>query len=170
MAKEKLKFERHRNSYRERIPLAHVNGPDQNTIIFSTLNLASPEKSLLTKVPSCASTSRNINWYKLHKDFTKCLNQLCYKAKQSESHQDQQNKHQTQEQIQSKNYHSNNASPSPKQSERYVPLYKLQVTNFQRLELGIDNIEKDLFNPELTIQTSSSIAKQKTELLKEIKS
>ena len=56
-----------------------------NSINLSCLNLTSPQNSLLAKGPSFISTTADINWYELLKDFTSFANQLCYKAKQSQS-------------------------------------------------------------------------------------
>ena len=80
--KKKLKRVRHKNNYRERIQFAKVNGPDQNAINLSTLNLTSPQKPLLSKGPSFVPTPKDVNWYELRKNFTKFVNQLRFKLKQ----------------------------------------------------------------------------------------
>ena len=79
--KTKLKRVRHKKYYRERINFAKVNGPDQNAINLSSLNLTSPQKSLLSKGPSFVPTPKDVNWYELRKNFTKFVNQLRFKLK-----------------------------------------------------------------------------------------
>ena len=59
--KKKLKRVRIKNNYRERIHLVKVNGPDQNAINVSSLNLTSPQKSLLSKGPSFVPTPKDVN-------------------------------------------------------------------------------------------------------------
>ena len=86
--KKKLKRVRHKNNYRERIQFAKVNGPDQNAINLSTLNLTSPQKPLLSKGPSFVPTPKDVNWYELRKNFTKFVNQLRFKLKQYQLNQD----------------------------------------------------------------------------------
>ena len=49
----------------------------------SSLNLSLPQKSLLSKRPSFVPTPKDINCYELHKDFTRFVNQLRFKLKQS---------------------------------------------------------------------------------------
>ena len=58
----------------------------------------------------------------------------------------------------------------PRQDERYGPLYSSSPTNNRRLELFIDNIEKDLFNPVSLVLTWPNISKREQNALKEIKS
>ena len=58
----------------------------------------------------------------------------------------------------------------PRQDKRYGPLYSSNPTNNQRLELFIDNIEKDLFNPASLVLTWPNISKREQNALKEIKS
>ena len=77
--KNKLKQVRHNNNYRKRIQLEKASEPDQNAITLSSLNLTSPQKSLLLKGPSFVRTPKDISWYELRKDFTKFVNQLCFK-------------------------------------------------------------------------------------------
>ena len=72
----------------ERIQFAKVNGPDQNAINLSSLNLTSLQKSLLSKGPSFVPTPKDVNWYELRKNFTKFVNQLRFKLKQYQLNQD----------------------------------------------------------------------------------
>ena len=101
--KKKLKRARHKSNYRERIQLAKVNSPDQNAINLSSLNLTSPQNSLVSKGPSFVPTSKDVNWYELRKNFTKFVNQLRFKLKQYQLNQDHQNQQELSNPIQSKN-------------------------------------------------------------------
>ena len=87
----------------ERIQFAKVNGPDQNAINLSSLNLTSLQKSLLSKGPSFVPTPKDVNWYELRKNFTKFVNQLRFKLKQYQLNQDHQNQQELSNPIQSKN-------------------------------------------------------------------
>ena len=170
--KKKLKRVRHKNNYRERIHFAKVNGPDQNAINLSSLKLTSPQKSLLSKGPSFVPTPKDVNWYELRKDFTKFANQLRSKLKQSQLSQDHQIQRELSNPIQSQNL-SDEALlplPPPRQGKRYGPLYNSKPTNNRNLELFIDDIEKDLFNPTSLVLTRPNISKRQQNALKEIKS
>ena len=70
----------------------------------SSLNLTLPQKSLLSKRPSFVPTPKDINWYELHKDFTKFVNQLRFKLKQSLLSQDYQNQQELSAPKQSQNH------------------------------------------------------------------
>ena len=59
--KRKLKQVRHKNNYRERIQFAKVNGPDENVINLSSMNLTSLQKSLLSKGQSFTPTPKDVN-------------------------------------------------------------------------------------------------------------
>ena len=149
-----------------------MNGPDQNAINLSSLNLTSLQKSLLSKGPSFVPTPKDVNWYELRKNFTKFVNQLRFKLKQYQLNQDHQNQQELSNPIQSKNL-PNEASlstPPPKQDKRYGPLYNSKPTNNRSLELFIDNIEKDLFNPTSLVSARPNISKREQNALKEIKS
>ena len=170
--KKKLKPVRHKNNYRERIQFAKVNGPDENAINLSSLNLTSPQKSLLSKGPFFVPTAKYVNWYELRKNFTKFVNQLRFKLKQYQLNQDHQNQQELSNLIQSKSL-PNEASlppPPPRRDKRYGPLYNSKPTNNRSLELFIDNIEKDLFNPTPLVSARPNISKREQNALKEIKS
>ena len=77
--KKRPKHVRHKDNYRERIHLAKVNEPDQNSINLPSLNLTLPQKSLLSKEPSFVPKPKELNWYEFCKDFTKFVNQLRFK-------------------------------------------------------------------------------------------
>ena len=149
-----------------------MNGPDQNAINLSSLNLTSPQKSLLSKGPSFVPTPKDVNWYELRKNFTKFVNQLRFKLKQYQLNQDHQNQQELSNPIQSKNL-PNEASlppPPPRQDKCYGPLYNSKPANNRSLELFIDNIDKDLFNPTSLVSTRPNISKREQNALKEIKS
>ena len=61
ITKRKLKQVRHKNNYREGIQFAKVNGPDENVINLSSMNLTSLQKSLLSKGPSFTPTPKDVN-------------------------------------------------------------------------------------------------------------
>ena len=153
-----------------------MNGPDENTINLSSLNLTSLQKSLLSKGQSFVPTPKDVNWYELHENFTKFVtkfvNQLCFKLKQPHLNQDHQNEHELSNPIQSKIL-LNEASllpPPPRQDKRNGPLYNSKPTNNWNLELFMDNIEKDLFNPTSLVSTWPNISKREQNALKEINS
>ena len=79
--KKKLKQVRHKNNYREQIQFAKVNGPDETIINLSSLNLTSLQKSLLSKGPSFVPTPKDVNWYELHKNFTKFVTKFVNQLK-----------------------------------------------------------------------------------------
>ena len=83
--KRKNKCEKNKIKNKQRIALAKQIGPNQNAINLSFLNVTLPQKSLPAKMPSFIPTPAYINWYELWKDCTSFVNQLCYKAKQSQS-------------------------------------------------------------------------------------
>ena len=156
---KKLKRVRHKNNYRELILFAKKNGQDQNAINLSSLNLTSPQKSLLSKGPSFVSTPKDVSWYELRKNFTKFVNQLRFKLKQSQLSQDHQNQQELSNPTQSKNLPNEvSLQPPPlRQDKRYGPLYNSKPTNNWSIQLFIDNIEKDLFNPTSLVLTRPNI-------------
>ena len=101
-----------------------MNGLDQIAINLSSLNLTSPQKSLLSKGPSFVPTPKDVNWYELRKDFTKFVNQLRFKLKQSQLSQDHQNQQELSDPIQSQNHPDETllSPPRPRQDKRYDPL------------------------------------------------
>ena len=134
--------------------------------------MALPQKSLLSKGSSIAPTPKDVNWYELRKDFTKLVRQLRFKLKQSQLSQDYQNQQELSNPIQSQNLPDEDLLPPPPpgQDKRYGPLYNSKPTNNRSLELFIDNIEKNLFNPTSLVLTRPNISKRKQNGLKEIKS
>ena len=170
--KKKLKRVRHKNNYRERMNFAKVNAPDQNAINLSSLKLTSPQKYLLSKEPSFVLTPKDVNWYELHKNLIKFANQLRFKLKQIQLSQDQQIQREISNPIQSQNLPDEALlpPPPPRKDKRHGPLYNSKPTNNRSLELFIDNIEKDLFNPTSLVLTRPNISKREQKALKEIKS
>ena len=131
-----------------------------------------PQKSLLSKASSIVPTPKDVNWYELRKDFTKLVRRLSFKLKQSQLSQDYQNQQELSNPIQSQNLPDEDLLPPPpsRQDKRYGPLYNSKPTNNRSLELFIDNIEKNLFNPTSLVLTWPNISKRKQNALKEIKS
>ena len=117
--------------------------------------MALPQKSLLSKGSSIVPTPKDVNWYELRKDFTKLVRQLRFKLKQSQLSQDYQNQQELSNPIQSQNLPNEDLLPPPPpgQDKRYGPLYNSKPTNNRSLELFIDNIEKNLFNPTSLVLT-----------------
>ena len=114
-----------------------------------------PQKSLLSKASSIVPTPKDVNWYELRKDFTKLVRRLSFKLKQSQLSQDYQNQQELSNPIQSQNLPDEDLLPPPpsRQDKRYGPLYNSKPTNNRSLELFIDNIEKNLFNPTSLVLT-----------------
>ena len=166
--KKKLKRVRHKNNYRERVHFTKMNGPDQNAINVSSLKLTSPQKFPLSKGPSFVPTQKDVNWYKLRKDFTKFPSQLRFKLKQTQLSQDHQIQQKLSNPIQSQNLTDEALlpPPPPRQDKRYGPLYNSKPTNNHSLGLFIDNIEKDLFNPLSLVLTRPNISKREQNALK----
>ena len=107
----------------------------------------------------------------MRKDFTKFVNQLRFKLKQSQLSQDHQNQQELSNPIQSQDLpdEASLPPPPPRQDKRCGPLYNSKPTNNWSLELFISNIE-DLFNPTSLVRTRSNISKREQNALKEIKS
>ena len=107
----------------------------------------------------------------MRKDFTKFVNQLRFKLKQSQLSQDHQNQQELSNPIQSQDLpdEASLPPPPPRQDKRCGPLYNSKPTNSWSLELFISNIE-DLFNPTSLVRTRSNISKREQNALKEIKS
>ena len=142
--------------------LAKESGPGQNAINLSCLNSTSSQKSLLAKGPSFIPIPADVNWYKLRKDFTSFVNQLCYKVKQFQSTSIKLSE--------SNNNNINNSLSSPTvQHARYTPLYRAKETNIKSLELFIENIEKDIFDTAAVRNVRPNILKEEKEPLKEIR-
>ena len=89
----------------------------------------------------------------LRKEFDKFANQLRYEfKKQGTQHQEQgisaNNEPQSlQHQISNKD-ENNSLPPPPVKTSKFAPLYHSKETNNESLEMFIQKIEKDLFNPE----------------------
>ena len=89
----------------------------------------------------------------LHKDFDQFVNQLRYKfKKQCTQHQEQgisaDNELQfLRHQISNKD-ENNNLPPRPAETNKFAPLYRSKEMDNKSLEMFIEKIEKDTFNPE----------------------
>ena len=90
MNKRKEKRKRYRSKKKEKLKLIKQNAPDQNAINLSKTILTEEEKSLLIKGPSIVPTPTDINWYDVHKDFTKFANKLRHFTDENQQQQQQQ--------------------------------------------------------------------------------
>ena len=154
--KKKNKRKRNKTKGKWTIALAKESGPDQISINLPCLNLTLLQKSLLTKGPSFIPTPADTNWYELWKDFTSFVNQLHYKAKQSQSTSIKPSE--------SNNNNINNSFSSPPvRHARYTPLYRARETNIKSLELFIENIEKDIFDTATVRNVRPNISKEEKE-------
>ena len=110
-------------------------------------------KSVLAKEPTFVPTPTSVNWLDLHKDFDQFVNQLRYKfKKQCTQHQEQgisaENELQSlRHQISNKD-ENNNLPPPAAETNKFASLYRSKETDNKSLEMFIEKIEKDLFNPE----------------------
>ena len=160
--KKKNKRKRNKTNNKQRIAPAKESGLNQNTINLSCLKLTSSQKLLLAKRSSFIPTPADINWYELKKDFTSFVNQLHYKAKQSQST--------SMEPSESNNNNINNLfSSPPARHARYTPLYTAKETNINSLELFIENIEKYILDTAAVRILPPNMSKEEKEALKEIR-
>ena len=91
------------------------------------------------------------------------MNQLRYKAKQSQSTQIEPSES-------NNNNISNSFSSPPVRDERYASSYRPKETNIKSLELFIENIETDVFKTAAVTNVRPNISKGEKEALKEIRS
>ena len=91
------------------------------------------------------------------------MNQLRYKAKQSQSTQIEPSES-------NNNNISNSFSSPPVRDERYASSYRPKETNIKSLELFIENIETDVFKTAAVRNFRPNISKEEKEALKEIRS
>ena len=110
----------------------------------------------------------------LRKDFYKFVNQLMYEfKKQRTQHQEQgisaNNELQSvRHQISNKN-ENNNLPPPPVKTNKFAPLYRSKETDKKSLEMFIEKIEKDLFNPENVKKVCHNLSKDEKAALKDIR-
>ena len=179
MNKRKEKRKRYRSKKREKLKLIKQNAPDQNAINLSKTILTEEEKSILIKGPSFVPTPTDINWYDVRKDFTKFANKLRHFTEENQQQQQQQQQQQPQQEpthpdINTEETTMNNNSfppgkPPPKVNP-YQQLFRSKPSNNNSLELFIDNIEKELFNPSNIRKTRNNLNKKEKLALNEMKS
>ena len=120
---------------------------------MSTRDLTPSHKSVLAKGPTFVSTLTSVNWLDLRKKFDKFVNQLRYEfKKQRTQHQEQgisaNNELQSLWYQISNKEENNNLPPPPVKTNKFPPLYRSNETDNKSLEMFIEKIDKDLFNPE----------------------
>ena len=120
---------------------------------MSTRDLTPSQKSVLAKGPTFVSTPTSVNWLDLRKKFDKFVNQLRYEfKKQRTQHQEQgisaNNELQSLWYQISNKEENNNLPPPPVKTNKFPPLYRSNETDNKSLEMFIEKIDKDLFNPE----------------------
>ena len=96
---------------------------------------------------------KSVNWLDLPKDFDKFVNQLRYEFKKHRTqHQEQgisaNNELQSLRHQISNKKENKNLPPPPVKTNKFAPLYRSKETDNKSLEMFIEKIEKDLFNPE----------------------
>ena len=64
---------------------------------------------------------------------------------------------------------NNNLPPPPVKTSKFPPLYRSKETNNKSLEMFIDKIEKDLFNPENVEKVRHNLIKDEKAALKDIR-
>ena len=84
-----------------------------NAINLTSLDLTSPQKSLLSKGPSFVPTPKAVYRYELRRYFSQFVNQIRIKLRQSKLNQDQQNQQELPEPIQRQNHTAENVLPPP---------------------------------------------------------
>ena len=141
---------------------------------MSNAVLSEDQKTLLKKGPSFIPTPTDINWYDVRKDFTKFINKIRHFADVSDQPVQQQKQQQqlegNPENIVSTSLNKFPPSKPPPVSGDSKQLYKSKQSNNSSLELFIDTIEKEIFNPKNIRKTRNNLKKDEKAALKEIKS
>ena len=128
----------------------------------------------MKKGPLFIPKSTDINWYDVRKDFTKFINKIRHFADVSDQPVQQQ-KQQQQLEVNPQNIVSASINvfppgkPPPVSSDS-KQLYKSMQSNNSSLQLFIDTIEKEIFNPKNIRKTRNNLNKDEKAALKEIKS
>ena len=141
---------------------------------MSTRDLTPSQKSVLAKGPTFVSTPTSVNWLDLRKDFDTFVNQLRYGFKEQRTqHQEQGSSanndlQSLQHQISNKD-ENNNLPPPPVKTNKFEPLYRSKETDNKSLEMFIEKIEKDLFNPENVKKVRHNLSKDEKAALKDIR-
>ena len=148
------------------------NVPDQNAIDLGNAVLSEDQKTLLKKGPSFVPTPTDINWYNVRKDFTKFINKTRHFADDIDQpvQQQQQQLEVNPEDIVSTSINVFPPGKPPPVCSDSKQLYKSKQSNNNSLELFIDIIEKEIFNPKNIRKTRNNLNKDVEVALKEIKS
>ena len=140
--------------------------PDQNAINLTSTGLSESQKSLLRNGPSFVPNPSDINWYEVRRDFDKFVNQLRYRV--AHSTQITQNREILAEPPTADNI---NAIPNPPRKKLTTSrLYRSKEIKCKSLELFIEAMENDLFNPSNIRKPRNNLNKNEKLALKEIKS
>ena len=148
------------------------NAPDQYVINLPNAVLSEDQKTLLKKGPSFVPTPTDINWYNVRKDFIKFINKTRHFADVSDQPVQQQ---QQQLEVNPKDIVSTSINvfppgqPHPVSSDS-KQLDKSKQSNNNSLELFIDTIEKEIFNPKDVRKTHNNLNKDVKVAPKEVKS
>ena len=135
---------------------------------MSNTVLSEEQKSLLKKGPSFIPTPTDIKWHEVRKDFTKFTNKIRHIAdldQQQEQVHPQVNHNEAT--ITENNFPS--GKPPPKINP-YQQLYRSKPSTNNSVELFIQSIEKELFNPNNIKKTRNNLNKEEKLALKEMKS
>ena len=145
------------------------NVPDQNAIDLRNAVLSEDQKTLLKKGPSFVPTPTDINWYNVRKDF---INKTRHFADVSDQpvQQQQQQLEVNPEDIVSTSINVFPPGKPPPVSSDSKQLNKSKQSNNNSLELFIDIIEKEIFNPKNIRKACNNLNKDVEVALKEIKS
>ena len=139
---------------------------------MSTRDLTPSQKSVLAKGPTFLPTPTSVNWLDLRKGFDKFVTQLRYEFKQRTLHQEQGSSanndlQSLRHQISNKD-ENNNLPPPPIKTNKFSPLYRSKETDTKSMEIFIENIEKDLFNPGNVKKVRHNLSKDVKAGLKDI--
>ena len=139
---------------------------DKNAINLTSTELSESQKMLSRKGPSFVPTPSDINWYEVRRDFDKFINQLRYRVTHTTeitSNQEILTEPGTADNI--------NLIPNPRRKKSTTSrLYRSKQTKCTSLELFIEAMENDLFNPSNVRKPRNNLNKNEKLALKEIKS
>ena len=168
MDEKKEKCKRYKSKKKQIIEEIKQNVPDQNTINLSNTVLSEEQKSLLKKGPSFVPTPTDINWYEVHKDFTKFTNKIRHIADLDQQQAQVHPKVNSNEPTVNKN----NFPPGklPPGINPYQQLYRSKPSTDNGVELFMKSTEKELFNSDNIKKTRNNFNKEEKLALKEMKS
>ena len=129
---------------------------------------------MLAKRPPFVPTPSDINCYEVRKDFTKFINKVRKHAEGRQQQQQLQTETATNPQVNSEDLPIDEINfplgKSPLKTNLYQQLYRSRPSKHNSLELFIDSIEKELFNPNNIRKTRNSLKKEEMLALSEMKS